>query len=115
MKSTKIFFESGYYRVELGIEKIKSTDGRPDLFVMKYTKKPIAASIRMVGPNIEKYDSTQDMTIPRSGDVDVMLRNFKRILKGRKVVPEDAFTRFGCLSDFFKNIQTWNPPKKKLL
>lgn len=112
MKSTKIFFESGYHRIELGIEKIKSTDGRPDLFVMKYTKKPMAASIRIVGPQIENYDSSEDLTVPRSGDVDVMIRNFKRVLKGRSIVPEHMGN---YLSSFFKNIQTWNPPKKKLL
>lgn len=115
MKSTKIFFDSGYYRVELGIEKIKSTGNRPDILVMKYTKKPQIASIRIVGRDVESYDSSQDALIPHSGDVDVMLRCFKRVLKGRKIVPEDAFTRFGCLSGFFKNVQAWYPSKSKLL
>lgn len=115
MRSTKIFFENGYHRIELGIEEVKASGKRPDRLVMRYTKKPIKVSIPVVGPDIEMYCSDEDALMPNSGDIDIMMRHFKRVLKGRNVVPEDAFTRFGCLCDFFSNIRNWMPKKKSLL
>lgn len=115
MKSSKIFFEHGYYRISIVVEEIKVDEKKPGRLVMTYTKKPAFAAIKTVGNMVESYCSDDDATIPNSMDVDVMLRNFKRILKGRDIAPEGAFTRHGCLLGFFNHVRTWNPSKNKLL